>query len=141
MSGSIFALCIDPCLRRLLACSLVDLARLTSCLDDLAIVFANLWAYPPSVAAGFAHWAAASHTLSVAECAVVSLWCFTDVEVEVGVWLGASGWSVRVSARDLGVELRPGLRPGSWERQLAAAAATLLRHTRGVLNAGEALGF
>lgn len=43
MSGSLFALSADPCLRCVLMRSLVGLIRLTDCAGDLAIAFSRIW--------------------------------------------------------------------------------------------------
>lgn len=52
--GGIFALCIDPFLRRLLIRSLVGLVRLASSADALASMLDNIGPVWPVVAEGFA---------------------------------------------------------------------------------------
>lgn len=139
MSGSTFALCIDPFLR-LLVWSLVDLVRLTACTDDLATVFAKRWACLRAMVADFVRWASASGlAVSVAKCVPAARRCFTDVEAEF--WLGAS-CPVAGSSRErplLGGRVRVRVGPGSRERQWSAVVAKLLRRVEEVVNEGEAL--
>lgn len=66
-----------------------DIAALTAQTDEIRAVvadFVNLWHDLPPVVADFGRCAAARGlALSIAQCALVPLWCFPDLEVEVGL--------------------------------------------------------
>lgn len=70
MSGSVFVLCIDPFVRRLLVRSLVDLIQLTAYVDDIAVVFANALQDLLAVVLDLDRWAAAS-ALTVRSCSAL----------------------------------------------------------------------
>ncbi len=56
MRGSIFALAIDPLIRRILAVSVLHSIRITAFADDIAIVLANLFVQSPFIIQIFALW-------------------------------------------------------------------------------------
>lgn len=76
ISGNIFALCIDPFLRRLMVRSLVDLIRLMDA-GDSAVVFANLWADLTAVVADFARWVAATQIFNLSVVVLRRQWRWT----------------------------------------------------------------
>lgn len=83
MSGRLFAMAMDPFLRRLLSRSIVDLMRLTAYADDIALVLANLWADAPGILEEFVAWSWASGLeLNAGKCVLVPLWAFVQSEVE-----------------------------------------------------------
>ncbi len=60
MSGSIFALAIDPLIRKILAASVLHSIRITAFADDIAIAVANLFLQLPGIMVIFSQWAVAT---------------------------------------------------------------------------------
>lgn len=75
LSGSIFALAIDPLIRRILAASVLHPIRVTAFADDIAIVVGNIFLQLPGVMTIFALWGAISALrLNPLKTAILPLW-------------------------------------------------------------------
>lgn len=82
MSGSLFALSVDPFLRSTLVSSLVGLIRLEAYADDLAVVLSRFWDDVASIMTLFGRWRlAASLSLNPSKCVLVPLWSYTTVGI------------------------------------------------------------
>jgi hypothetical protein len=119
LSGSIFALAIDPLIRRILAASVLNSIRITAFADDIAIVVANIFLQLPDIMAIFALWGAVSALmLNSTKTAILPLWPFDGAMLRR--WLRNSvqalaGCIIGDYAKYLGVLLGPGAANRQWD--------------------------
>jgi hypothetical protein len=119
LSGSIFALAIDPLIRKILAASVLNSIRVTAFADDIAIVVANVFLQLPGIMQIFERWGAISALLlNPAKSAFLPLWPFDGAMLHR--WLRHSvkalaGCIVSNFAKYLGVLLGPGAAAKQWE--------------------------
>jgi hypothetical protein len=119
LSGSIFALAIDPLIRRILAASVLHTIRVTAFADDIAIVVANLFLQLPGIMSIFVLWGAATALkLNAAKTAILPLWPFDGAMIHR--WLrhsvrDLSGCIVANFAKYLGILLGPGAAISQWD--------------------------
>ena len=133
LSGTIFALAIDPLIRALTSRIITPPSLLSAYADDLAIVLNDLFRQLPFVIEVLRYWARASALhLNVPKCTVVPLWRAALDEVRGRLrraipWFAAC--AVEHHARYLGIALGPGAQHHLWEGALArfAAAASRVR--------------
>jgi hypothetical protein len=119
MSGSIFALAIDPLIRRILAMSVLHSIRITAFADDIAIVIANVFLQLPGIIRVFVLWEGATALkLNSKKTAFLPLWLSFD-EAMLRRWLRHSvpaiaSCSVGNCAKYLGLMLGPGATDHQW---------------------------
>lgn len=140
MSGSLFALAVDPFLRSILVSSLVDLIRLEAYADELANVLANALADLAEIMHFFDCSSLASGlVLNARKCVFVPVWAYEfDVVREqiAAVCPQLAACSVAGSARYLGVEVGP----AAHEIQWSVVAQKILRGVADSVAEGESLG-
>jgi hypothetical protein len=118
MSGSLFALAIDPLIRYLLYTSVMGSICITAFADDIAIVVANLFTMLPGILAIFSRWALASSLcLNSAKSAIIPLWIFDGAMI--GRWLrsvapGFAACSIGSAAKYLGIWVGPAASSLQW---------------------------
>jgi hypothetical protein len=130
LSGSIFALAIDPLIRYLLHTSVLGSICITAFADDIAIVVANLFVMLPNILDTFRQWAQATNLcLNGKKSVIIPLWTF-----DVGMifrWLrymapDFSMCSISSCAKYLGIVFGPGADLIQWspvEHKVLARAA------------------
>lgn len=140
MSGSLFALAVDPFLRCILVTSVVGLLRLEAYADDLAIVMSKFWEDVRAIMEQFHRWRLASAlALNERKCVMAPLWPFiaSDISERLAVDCPPlSGCVVSGSARYLGVEVGPDAHSVQW----VTVFQKLLRRTADIVAGGESLG-
>jgi hypothetical protein len=128
LSGSIFALAIDPLIRRILAASVLHSIRITAFADDIAIVVANLFIQLPGIMVIFALWGRTTALkLNPTKTAILPLWRFDGAMIRR--WLRSlvptlAGCIVADFAKYLGILVGPGAATTQW---VPAASKVLVR--------------
>ncbi len=119
MSGSIFALAIDPLIRRILAVSVLHSIRITAFADDIAIVIANVFLQLPGIIRLFIFWEGATALkLNSKKTAFLPLWLSFD-EAMLRRWLrhtvpAIASCMIGNFAKYLGLMLGPGAADHQW---------------------------
>jgi exonuclease III len=118
LSGSIFALAIDPLIRKILAASVLHPIRVTAFADDIAIVIGNLFLQLPDIMTIFASWGVVSAlVLNPLKTAILPLWHFDGAMIRR--WIRHSvpalaGSAVADLAKYLGMLIGPGAADAQW---------------------------
>jgi hypothetical protein len=118
MSGSLFALAIDPLIRYLLHTSVLGSICITAFADDIAIVVANLFTMLPGILAIFSKWALASSLcLNSEKSVIIPLWIFDAAMI--WRWLRAvapafATCSICAAAKYLGILVGPAADLQQW---------------------------
>lgn len=108
LSGTMFALSLDPFVRWYLSRSVFTGTHIFLYADDLANALRDVFQHLPLLLRALHHWRLASGlALKPSECVVLPLWTgdYTTIRTFVGNLPGFSPDSVRTSARYLGVDL------------------------------------
>jgi hypothetical protein len=119
LSGSLFALAIDPLIRYLLHTSVLGSICITAFADDIAIVVANLFTMLPGILASFRRWALASSLcLNSTKSAIIPLWTYDSAMI--WRWLRVvapdfAACSICSSAKYLGIFVGPGADDLQWD--------------------------
>jgi exonuclease III len=119
MSGSIFALVIDPLIRYLLHTSVMGSICITAFADDIAIVVANLFTMLPDILECFRRWAAASSLhLNSKKSVIIPLWIYDAAMI--GRWLRVvapdfAACRIASCAKYLGIMFGPGSDIVQWK--------------------------
>ena len=119
LSGSLFALAIDPLIRAITLRGLVQTSSLTAYADDIGLVLIDMFTQLVLVLSLFADWARATLLfLNIKKCVVVPLW--SAVLGDVRCWLRRNlpefaMCRVDFWARYLGVIIGPGAQHHLWD--------------------------
>lgn len=118
LSGSIFALAIDPLIRKILAASVLHPIRITAFADDIAIVVGNLFLQLPDIMTIFVSWGVVTALrLNPMKTAILPLWHFDGAMIRR--WMRHSipslaGAVVSNFAKYLGMLIGPGAAVSQW---------------------------
>jgi hypothetical protein len=139
LSGSIFALAIDPLVRFLLTSSVLGSMQITAYADDIAIVIANLFTQLPRILQAFRSWALASClVLNSKKSAVLPLWCFDEALIRRWLRYVAPRFAtclIQPYAKYLGIVFGPGASDVQWatvEHKVLARSAEASFAARGL---------
>ncbi len=118
LSGSLFALAIDPLIRYLLHTSVLGSICLTAFADDIAIVVANLFTMLPGILGSFSKWAlATSLCLNYVKSAIIPLWIFDSAMIWRWLRVVAPAFaacSISAAAKYLGIIVGPAADSLQW---------------------------
>jgi hypothetical protein len=118
LSGSLFALAIDPLIRYLLHTSVLGSLCLTAFADDIAIVVANLFTMLPGILESFSKWAlATSLCLNYVKSAIIPLWIFDSAMIWRWLRVVAPAFaacSISSAAKYLGIIVGPAADSLQW---------------------------
>jgi hypothetical protein len=118
LSGSIFALAIDPLIRYLLHTSVIGSICITAFADDIAIVAANLFTMLPEILNSFRRWALATALcLNPKKSVIIPLWSYDGAMILR--WLryvapDFASCSIASCAKYLGIIFGPGADVLQW---------------------------
>lgn len=137
MSGSLFAIALDPLIRWSIANQFLSSARIFAYADDLAAVFRNVFMQIPVFMSALGRWAGVSGlALKPRKCVAIPLWEGPhDAAQDLLEAHGLPGIRVAKAARYLGVEVGPQASQTQW----GGVAVRLLERARDILASGATL--
>jgi hypothetical protein len=119
LSGSMFALAIDPLIRYLLHTSVMGSICITAFADDIAIVVANIFTMLPDILRCFRSWAAASALrLNSRKYVIIPLWVYDAAMILRWIRYVAPDFAscrIAACAKYLGVLFGPGADTLQWK--------------------------